>query len=168
MKTIFFYLLACIGLYACNAQTSEKSKTTMSMEFPVNKTEDQWKKELTPEQYYILRQKGTERPHTGQYNMFFENGTYKCSACSAPLFTSESKFDGHCGWPSFDRAISDSAIVEVPDYSHGMMRTEIMCAKCGGHLGHLFDDGPTETGLRYCVNSISIGFEREEKENLKK
>lgn len=162
--------LALAGLfYGCQAQT-ETADTNQSteMKFNVEKTEQEWRESLTPEQYYILRQKGTERPHTGEYNLFFEDGTYKCAACGAPLFTSDSKFDAHCGWPSFDKAISDSAIVEQTDYSHGMVRTEIMCGNCGGHLGHVFDDGPTETGLRYCVNSISIGFEGEEKEDSKK
>lgn len=147
---------------SCTAQ-SEKSGTKQEndMAFKIDKSEAEWKEKLSPEQYYILREKGTERPGTGEYNLHFEDGVYHCAACNAALFKSDSKFDAHCGWPSFDQAISDSAIVEKLDKSHGMMRTEILCANCGGHLGHVFNDGPTETGLRYCVNSVSLGFEKE-------
>ena len=153
-------LIPLLGLVvSCHAQ--EKPKTETTMKFKIEKSEDQWKKDLTPEQYYILREKGTERPYTGEYNMHFEDGVYHCAACDAALFESDSKFDSHCGWPSFDRAISDSAVVEQSDYSHGMVRTEIMCGACGGHLGHVFNDGPKDTGLRYCVNSVSIGFDEE-------
>jgi len=127
-------------------------------QFPLEKTEQQWKEQLTPQEYYVIREKGTERPYTGEYNMHFEEGTYTCRACDTPLFTSDSKFDSHCGWPSFDQGISNGAIVEKLDKTHGMIRTEIMCANCGGHLGHVFNDGPTATGLRYCVNSLSIDF----------
>ncbi|HAD96139.1 MAG TPA: peptide-methionine (R)-S-oxide reductase [Cryomorphaceae bacterium] len=130
------------------------------MSFKVEKSEDQWKEELTPEQYYVLRQKGTERPFTGEYTMHFENGVYKCAACDASLFDSEAKFDSHCGWPSFDRALEKNTVVEKLDTSHGMIRTEILCANCGSHLGHVFNDGPTETGMRYCINSVSLGFEK--------
>ncbi len=130
------------------------------MNFKVNKSEDQWKEDLSPDQYYVLRQKGTERPFTGEYNMHFEEGVYKCAACEAALFDSEAKFDSHCGWPSFDKALSKNTVVEKLDKSHGMMRTEIVCANCGGHLGHVFNDGPTETGVRYCINSVSLGFEK--------
>ncbi len=164
MKKIAFIIPMVWLLLSCNAQETPNTNQKGEMTFNVNKSEEEWKKELTPEQYYILREKGTERPHTGEYNMFFEDGVYHCAACDAPLFESDSKFDAHCGWPSFDRAISDSSIVEVADYSHGMVRTEIMCANCGGHLGHVFNDGPTDTGLRYCVNSVSIGFDKESKD----
>lgn len=123
------------------------------------KSAEEWKKELTPEQYAVLREAGTERPFSGKFNMHFEEGTYRCGGCNEPLFTSDSKFDAHCGWPSFDREIEKGKIVEKLDKSHGMLRTEILCAKCGSHLGHVFDDGPTETGLRYCVNSLSLDFE---------
>lgn len=126
----------------------------------VVKTDEQWKKELSPEQYYVLRQKGTERPHTGALLNHKEEGLYTCAACGNELFKSEQKFDSHCGWPSFDDQI-EGAINTTKDSSHGMIRTEITCAKCDGHLGHIFDDGPTETGLRYCVNSLSIGFKKD-------
>lgn len=128
-------------------------------QFKINKTDEEWKAELTEEQYYVLRQAGTERPYTGQYNMHFEKGVYTCAGCGEALFSSDSKFDAHCGWPSFDREIETGKIIEKLDTSHGMVRTEILCGSCGGHLGHVFNDGPTETGLRYCVNSLSLDFE---------
>ncbi len=129
------------------------------METSYQKTDEEWKKELSPEKYHILREKGTERPFTGKYNMHFEKGVYTCGGCGQELFTSEQKFESHCGWPSFDNEMGNGErIRKVKDFSHGMIRTEIVCARCGGHLGHVFDDGPTKTGLRYCVNSLSIEF----------
>ncbi|MBC7862875.1 MAG: peptide-methionine (R)-S-oxide reductase MsrB [Bacteroidia bacterium] len=128
-----------------------------------NKTEEEWKKILTPEQYAILRQKGTESPGTGKYNMHFEKGKYTCAACGYELFSSGSKFDSHCGWPAFDDEIEKGRIKTKTDVSFGMKRVEIMCGQCGGHLGHVFDDGPTKTGTRYCVNSASIDFKEEKK-----
>ncbi|SFW56993.1 peptide-methionine (R)-S-oxide reductase [Sinomicrobium oceani] len=127
-------------------------------EYPIHKSEDEWKAELSPEAYRVLRRGGTEFPHSGAYNLHFENGTYCCAACKTPLFESTHKFRSGCGWPSFDKAI-DGTIEYLKDTSHGMIRTEIRCANCGGHLGHVFDDGPTETGTRYCVNSASLDFE---------
>lgn len=125
----------------------------------VVKTEEEWKKILSPDQYYVLRQKGTEPPNTGKFNIHSEKGKYTCGACGYELFTSDMKFDSHCGWPSFDKEIGDgSRIKKIKDLSHGMVRTEIVCARCEGHLGHIFDDGPTATGQRYCVNSLSIDF----------
>lgn len=161
-KLKLFCLFSFAIFVGCQTQKNQPDSNTSNqekMKFNVEKSEEEWKASLTPEQYYILREKGTERPNTGEYNLFFEDGTYHCAACGAALFKSDSKFESHCGWPSFDSAIRDSAIVEQVDTSHGMMRTEIMCGNCGGHLGHVFDDGPTKTGLRYCVNSISVGFE---------
>lgn len=116
-----------------------------------------WQDKLTPEQYRILREAGTERPFTGEYNMHFEDGKYLCAGCNTPLFESQTKFDSGCGWPSFDEAIP-GAVEYKQDKSLGMLRTEICCANCGGHLGHVFDDGPTQTGQRYCVNSLSLQF----------
>ncbi|MBI2722531.1 MAG: peptide-methionine (R)-S-oxide reductase MsrB [Bacteroidetes bacterium] len=134
------------------------------METSYNKTEEEWKKTLTPEQYRILRQKGTESPHSSELNDLFEEGTYVCAGCGTELFTSNQKFDGHCGWPSFDNEIGGGdRIKKIKDFTHGRVRTEIVCAKCGGHLGHIFDDGPTKTGQRYCVNGLSIGFKKKEK-----
>jgi len=120
-------------------------------------TEEDWKKHLSAEQYRILRQKGTEYPFTGKYNLHFEKGTYVCAGCKTELFYHDQKFESSCGWPSFDDCISGT-ISYVQDRSHGMIRTEIVCANCNGHLGHVFDDGPTKTKLRYCVNSLSLDF----------
>ena len=129
------------------------------MEPTIKKTDAEWKKELTPEQYHVLREKGTERPGTGEYNDHHEKGVYVCAGCGTELFTSEQKFDSHCGWPSFDNNIAGGdRVKQMKDFSYGMIRTEIVCAKCGGHLGHIFDDGPTATGNRYCVNSLSLKF----------
>lgn len=121
-------------------------------------TNEEWKSKLTDEQYRVLREKGTEAPHSGKYNLHFENGEYCCAGCGTKLFESNSKFESGCGWPSFDQAI-ENAVEYKKDNSFGMIRTEIVCANCGGHLGHVFDDGPTKTGQRYCVNSASLDFE---------
>jgi peptide-methionine (R)-S-oxide reductase len=131
------------------------------MNFPVTKTDEQWKQELTEEQFYVIRQKGTDRPHTGKYDQHWDSGKYECAACGNELFTSDTKFDAGCGWPSFYEALDKTKIIEKKDFAHGMTRTEILCANCGGHLGHVFDDGPKDKGgLRYCVNSSSIQFEK--------
>lgn len=163
----FIYCTFILLLLTNCSQTQIKETTQMENQnqnnFPIQKSEEEWKKELTPDQYYVMREAGTERPHSGKYNMHFENGIYKCGGCGEPLFTSESKFDGHCGWPSFDKEIEEGKIIERTDASHGMERTEIICAKCGSHLGHVFEDGPTDTGLRYCVNSLSLEFEEDSK-----
>lgn len=123
----------------------------------ITKTNAEWQEQLTSEQYRILRQKGTEAPFTGKYNLHFEKGNYQCAGCQQKLFESSSKFDSGCGWPSFDTSIKGT-VEYVLDKSHGMLRTEIICSNCGGHLGHVFNDGPTKTGTRYCVNSVSINF----------
>lgn len=130
----------------------------MKKNYPIERSEAEWRERLSDEQYRILRKKGTEAPHTGKYNLHFEQGEYRCAACNTKLFESDQKFESGCGWPSFDDAIEGS-IEYVQDRSFGMIRTEILCANCGSHLGHVFDDGPTETGQRYCVNSASIEFE---------
>ncbi len=116
------------------------------------------KDKLDPVSYEVIVNKATERPHTGEYNLNYQDGQYTCKACGEVLFDSSSKFDAGCGWPSFDQEIEAGKIKEVFDESHGMRRTEIVCANCEGHLGHVFNDGPTETGLRYCVNSVSLDF----------
>lgn len=125
----------------------------------VEKTDEEWRNVLNDEEFRVLREKGTEYPHTGKYNLHFENGVYNCNGCKTPLFESNQKFESDCGWPSFDDAI-DGSIKYVKDYTHNMVRTEILCVKCDGHLGHVFNDGPTESGLRYCVNSVSIDFNK--------
>lgn len=127
----------------------------------IDKTEEQWREELSPEQYRILREKGTERPFTGEYNDFDEAGEYVCAACGEKLFQSDTKFNAGCGWPSFYAPANETGIDEHRDTSHGMIRTEVTCSNCGGHLGHVFPDGPAPTGLRYCINSVSIKFEKE-------
>lgn len=124
----------------------------------INKSDKDWRQELSPEQYYILREGGTEKPFSGELLLNKQNGVYLCSACGSELFSSESKFESNSGWPSFDDAIKAGNVTTMLDDSHGMVRTEIRCAKCGGHLGHLFNDGPTKTGMRYCVNSLSLDF----------
>ena len=128
--------------------------------FPIIKSETEWRSELNDEEYRILRQKGTEHPFTGKYNDHFEKGVYKCKGCDTPIYRSEYKFDSSCGWPSYDQALPGTLLF-IKDRSHGMIRTEIVCAKCGGHQGHVFNDGPTKTGERYCVNSASILFDGE-------
>lgn len=135
----------------------------MVKKYPVSKPEDEWRQQLSEDQYRVLREKGTEAPHTGKYNLHFENGEYRCAACNAKLFESNNKFESNCGWPSFDEAI-EGTIEYVQDRSFGMIRTEVLCANCGGHLGHVFDDGPTENGQRYCINSASIEFKPKKSE----
>ena len=122
----------------------------------VQKSEQQWREELTPEQFHVLRQKGTERPFTGEYDHVFEPGTYVCAGCGTELFESDAKYDSGCGWPAFYASVGEDAVEEETDVSHGMVRTEVLCASCGGHLGHLFPDGPRPTGQRYCINSAAL------------
>ena len=130
--------------------------------YPLERSEKEWKNLLDEESYSILREKGTEYPFTGEYNDHFEKGIYCCKGCGTTLYRSENKFDSSCGWPSYDEALP-GALEHIKDSSHGMLRTEIVCAHCGGHQGHVFNDGPTATGLRYCVNSASIYFISEQK-----
>lgn len=159
-------LLMLLLLPACysprNSGTGEEAagfETPMNM----NRTEDEWKEVLTAEQFAVLREKATERPYSGVYYQHDEKGTYTCAGCGTALFASADKFDAACGWPSFSEAIEQGKVLEQPDYSSGMIRTEILCANCGGHLGHVFNDGPRPSGLRYCVNSVSLDFAPDEK-----
>jgi peptide-methionine (R)-S-oxide reductase len=128
----------------------------------VNKTEEEWRRELSPEQYEILRQKGTERPWSHEYNDEKRSGTYRCAGCGAELFPSDTKFESGSGWPSFYAPAEDEAVETESDASLGMVRTEVLCASCGGHLGHVFDDGPNPTGLRYCINGCAIELDPNE------
>ncbi len=159
MNKLLLIISILIGFNACSQESNhQKTQKTIKMSPKIEKSDSEWEKVLTPKQFHILRKKGTDLPGTGAYTYHFEEGIYKCAACGAVLFKSDNKYESHCGWPSFDDAIED-AIIMRPDYSHHMIRTEIICANCGGHLGHIFDDGPQETtGKRYCVNSTSLDF----------
>jgi peptide-methionine (R)-S-oxide reductase len=126
----------------------------------VNISEEEWKRILPGEQYTIARLKGTERPWTSKYEKFDEIGTYYCAACGNPLFKSDTKFESGCGWPSFYEPISKTSLINTPDHTHGMTRTEVQCGRCKAHLGHVFDDGPPPTGLRYCINGVILDFEK--------
>ena len=130
------------------------------MEAKVRKTNEEWRRELTPEQYRVLREKGTERPWTGEYNATKEPGVYRCAGCGTELFRSGAKFESGSGWPSFYEPASAGAVETEEDTSHSMRRTEVLCASCGGHLGHVFDDGPEPTGQRYCINSAALKLQR--------
>lgn len=157
------YLLIAFSIIACNGNGQNQqilTKPEHTMKDTIKKTEDEWKKLLTPEQYNILREKGTEMPYSGKYYLHKEKGVYVCAGCGNELFKSDTKFDAGCGWPSFSDVIDSSKVVYTKDKSLGMIRTEITCATCGGHLGHVFDDGPAPSGLRYCINSISIEFKK--------
>ena len=164
-------LIALVGMalfYSCtgNSQARESKKVQNPDTIKkVNLTEAQWKAKLTPRQYAVLREKDTNRPFTNKYWLHHEKGVYSCAGCGQELFSSDMKFDTDCGWPGFDRELAGGRIKQIEDNSFGMRRVEIVCAKCGSHLGHLFDDGPTLTGMRYCVNSTSIDFKPKDAKN---
>lgn len=182
MKIYWILTLAPFLIYASCSHTQRETLPEMTVyadnakytavdtpkgQYEVTKTEAEWQQQLTPEQYRVLRNKGTERPYSGEFEEHFEKGYYICAACSSKLFSSNTKFDAHCGWPSFFAPEDSAAIEYVLDNSHGMVRTEVLCAKCGGHLGHVFEDGPAPTGQRYCINSVSLGFIKEGEEPKK-
>ena len=158
MKTIFLLTMLVVALPAIS---QVKTETTMKENETTIKTDNEWKSELTDEQYRILRQCGTEAPFTGKYYKNKEDGKYYCAACGALLFESSTKYDSGSGWPSFYAPANNKNIKEIRDSSFGMERIEIKCAKCNGHLGHVFPDGPKPTGMRYCVNSASLDFKKE-------
>jgi peptide-methionine (R)-S-oxide reductase len=128
-------------------------------EYPVEKTEQEWKEKLDAMEHHVLRNKGTERPYTGKYDKFYEEGVYSCAGCGHELFKAEQKYNSGCGWPAFWGELESAEIEHIKDSSHGMERTELVCSKCGGHLGHIFNDGPPPTGIRYCINSASLKFD---------
>jgi len=147
-----------LTLSACsqNEQNNMSTESNDKKEFAAEMSDEQWREKLDAEEYRVLRQKGTESAFTGEFWDSKKNGVYVCAACSEPLFDSETKFESGTGWPSYYEAIKDGAVKEIHDNSHGMMRTEVVCGNCGGHLGHLFPDGPQPTGMRYCINSVSL------------
>lgn len=137
--------------------TKQINSSKKMKDYKVQKSDKEWREVLSDLEYKVLIEKGTEYPGTGEYNIFMKEGIYNCKGCDNPLFTSDQKFESNCGWPSFDNAIEGS-VEYKNDYTLGMTRVEILCTNCGGHLGHVFNDGPTESGKRYCVNSVSIDF----------
>ncbi|MES2774129.1 MAG: peptide-methionine (R)-S-oxide reductase MsrB [Bacteroidota bacterium] len=170
MKTISIFLFAAISFSSCNSSPSKPQiMDSVKNDNPVYSrtdsskaelTEEQWKKVLSPEQYRVARQKGTERPFTSPFETSKEVGTFYCAACGNPLFKSDAKFESGCGWPSFYEPINKAAIIYTPDNTHGMNRTETQCGRCKAHLGHVFEDGPPPTGLRFCINGVVLDFEK--------
>ena len=160
-----FLLAGCGASHVSNPPASDTkpaltaSTNQQTMNEPITRTDEEWKKLLTPEQYRVLRQKGTERAFTGEFWNTKDKGAYRCAACGEELFVSDTKYDSGCGWPSFFQPASSNKITEAEDNTLGMKRVEVMCSKCGGHLGHVLDDGPHPTGLRYCINAASLKFE---------
>lgn len=158
--TIFSLFVGCTS----TPSEDDRKMENVTLELEVSKSEEEWKEILTPEQFYILREKGTERAYTGEYHNSKKKGIYRCAGCGNELFHSDAKFDSGTGWPSFWMPISEESVVTQADNGFFARRTEVLCSRCGGHLGHVFDDGPPPTDLRYCLNSLALDFEVE-KEN---
>jgi peptide-methionine (R)-S-oxide reductase len=156
LKSLIFALTGLLAFTSSFCQVDQKKQS--KNQFEVTKLDDEWKALLTPEQYEVLRNKGTEYAFTGEFYNNKVKGTYSCAGCGNELFESDTKYDSGCGWPSFFEPLDDDVIIKQVDKSLGMVREEILCAKCGGHLGHVFNDGPKPTGLRYCINSASLAF----------
>lgn len=152
MKTILSIVIS-FAFTACSGQNSKESD---ALKFPVAKSEAQWKKELPEQTYFVMRKKGTERAFSGEYDNYKGTGTFVCAACANPLFSGKHKFDSGTGWPSFYQSIDKKNVLEISDPSAGIERIEVLCANCGGHLGHVFPDGPKPTGMRYCINSVAL------------
>ncbi len=166
MKEVLL-VISTVFIFSCSVKSqndTNMASQTDNSEYKVKKSDEEWKEILTPVEFQILREKGTEYAFTGEYFKHKEKGTYVCAGCGNELFTSESKYDSGCGWPSFYEPLSNEKVGEAEDRSHGMVRTEIVCNNCGGHLGHVFPDGPKPTGLRYCVNSASLDFKKKDEE----
>lgn len=160
---IIYFLTFLIFSFGCQSQEKNNENKNTDMSYKVNKSEEEWKKELSPEEFHVLREKGTERAFTGDLNEVKKEGTFICAACKNELFSTGAKYESGSGWPSFYKPISEENVAIVKDYNHGMVRDEVVCATCGGHLGHVFPDGPKPTGLRYCVNSIAMDFKVEKR-----
>ena len=163
MKTIVksgMFLIVAVTL-SCTSNETYTQDNKVSMQGKIVKSENEWRSILSSEQYHILREKGTERAFTGEYWDNHEEGMYYCAACNNLLFDSNTKFESGTGWPSYYKPVSDTSIETHPDHSYGWNRVEVVCARCGGHLGHVFEDGPLPTGLRYCINSVSLNFVKE-------
>ena len=178
-KIIYAFLaITLISFTGCAQNKNNKAKTTAASGeealpnqkvkklnarnngFTVVKSEAEWQAQLAPLEYEVMREKGTERAFSGKYNKHYEKGIYTCKGCNQELFSSETKFDSGTGWPSFFKPLSNASVKEIQDRDHGMVRTEVVCSRCGSHLGHVFDDGPKPTGLRYCLNSVSLNFKK--------